>query len=169
MIPFRSLKRLTDQDEPLSPYILNAWAVATIPAIVISIIVGQFASPEAISAQQEAVAPDGIPFAFTAFSVVLLAPVLETGIMIGLFALSRVFGASEGLQVGIQVAFWALLHGSVSLVWAFAPAWLFFVFASVWMTQRKISPLRAFWVTSMVHGLNNLVAILAIGFERMSA
>ncbi|MEE4213303.1 MAG: hypothetical protein V2I43_29000 [Parvularcula sp.] len=168
MIPFRSLRRLTNPDEPLSPYILNAWAVATIPAIVISMVVGLFASPEAITAQEQAVVPPEIPFAVTAVSVIVFAPLFETGIMMGLFALSRLAGASEALQVAIQVAFWALLHGAVATLWAFAPAWLFFVFASVFVTQRKNGLWQAFLVTSAVHALNNLVAMVAIGFERLS-
>jgi hypothetical protein len=164
--PFSAIR---NPNTPFIRVVLLGWLTATIPAIILVQIVSILLPPEAGSDIAEQLFPEELPFWISALGVVVFAPLVETGLMAIVFFLTRKLGASTPVQIGIQVVFWAFLHGIQAPLWAFGPGWIFFVLALIWTGQRKASFGRAFWSVTLVHALNNAIATLAIAAETFAA
>lgn len=160
------ISTLTNPHAPGLSYFVTALLVAIVPASAIGIVLQLVLDPSALQAVEDAVLPEGIPFSVLFFGIVVFAPVVETLMMVVIFAVCRFFHLSVPAMILVQVVIWAALHGLQAYAWAFAPAWLFFVFSIVWLTQRQRSATRAFVFTSGVHATNNLIPMLAILAER---
>lgn len=168
MIRTGFLSTLMDHETPLEQYLSTAFLVATVPAIIIANIAAIFTADELLAMQEELIARRSDPLSVLFIKNVVTAPLLETGMMGAIFFLARSLGASPALQVGLQTAIWSVLHGVLLITWAFPTAWLFFVFAVVWLTQERASLARAFGCTFAVHAMNNSVAMVFVALERTS-
>lgn len=160
---------LTDAEAPGGWYFLTALIVAILPAYAIGLALQVLLDPSALEAVEKAVLPEDVPFPVLFIGIVVFAPLVETLMMVGIFALCRWAGLSAPVMVAVQVVIWAALHGLQAWAWAFAPAWLFFVFSIVWLTQRQRSAARAYLFTSGVHATNNLLPMLALWAERSAS
>ena len=158
------ISTLTDSNASKGAYLFAALVAAIVPAQIIGIVLSQVLDPAQLEAVNEAVLTDEVPFPVLAFLLVVFAPVVETFFMVIIFWVTRLLRCPPWLQVAIQVVIWAIAHGSQAFAWAFAPAWLFFIFSIVYLTRRKNSFGEAFALTTLVHAGNNAIptALLAL-------
>jgi len=162
------ISTLTNPKAGALPYLSTAWFAATIPAFVILAVVSAVLPPEMLEAVNEAVIDDSTPLALQIALIVVFAPVVETALMVAIFAVLSILRIPLLAQCVIQAILWGCFHGSFAFAWAFAPAWLFFIFSVVYVTRRKNSGSEAFWMTSAVHALNNGVASIFVVVEMLS-
>lgn len=93
--------------------------------------------------------------------VVLVAPLLETLMMVGLLYALRPLRTKLRIALASAGA-WGLLHAAIA--WgAFLAAWPFFVFSLVYLERRPLGFRAAFAATAGVHGLHNAVLLAAAG------
>lgn len=159
---------LTNPHEKALPYLLTAWVVATIPAMVIALALSAILPPEVFERANEVIAPPDLPIAALIFGVVVFAPLAETLIMAIAFAIMAAAKLPNAVQIGFVTVLAGIAHGVQAIAWAPAPTYLFFIFAIVWLTQRQRSWGRAFLFTTIVHTLNNAVAVVPIAVERLT-
>ncbi|MEM1379128.1 MAG: hypothetical protein AAGH41_00735 [Pseudomonadota bacterium] len=156
---------LTDAHRPVIPYLVAAWFACLIPAIAITAVLQAVLPPEMLEAVNSAVIDDAAPLWLQFVLIIVAAPIIETALMVVVFSILGVLRTPIWLQIIIQAIGWGILHGAIAFAWGFAVTWLFFIFALVYVTQRQRSTLRAFWMTSAVHGLNNATASLGLIVE----
>ncbi len=154
---------LTDPVARLRRYVPAAWFCATVPALIIVALLENIVPREMLDRANEVVFDPSVPFPVLAFGIVLFAPLFETLIMAALFWVMRKMGVPAGWQIAVQTVGWGIAHGAQAAVWAFAPAWLFFVFSVIYLTQRQRSERRAILVTTLVHALNNALPVIIYG------
>lgn len=149
-------------------YLAAAWVACIVPAIAIGLMLEVFLPPDMLEAVNDAVIDDSIPLALQFALIIVAAPIIETLVMVVAFAIMQVLRVPLAVQVVLQAVGWGIAHGSIALAWGFAPTWLFFIFSIVYVTQRKRSGERAFWMTAAVHGLNNATASVGLAVELAS-
>lgn len=149
-------------------YLLTAWASATIPALVILAVVSSLLPPEMMEAVNQAVLNDDSPLVLQVVMIVIAAPLIETAMMVAIFAVLSIMRIPLWAQCVTQAILWGLLHGYFALAWAFAPTWLFFIFSVVYTTRRENSGAEAFGLTAAVHALNNGLASSFVVAEALS-
>lgn len=159
---------LTNPNAKPLPFIGTAWACATIPALIIVILLEQVVPSSLSEAANEAIIPEGVPPALLAFGFVVFAPVTETLIMALLYALFGLFKLPVRIQIGLTVILAAIAHGAQALLWAAGPAWIFFILAVVWFTKRQNSWNEAFAYTVIVHALNNAIPSIGLFFPELA-
>mgnify|MGYP006266069889 CR=1 FL=1 len=149
---------LRDPDVPAATYLAAAWFAASVPALMITYLLTLVLPEDMLAAVDDAVLPDPGTLWLELPVIVVAAPLLETLAMAGIFVGLAFLRVPAWGQVLAQAVIWGALHGSVALAWAFAPAWLFAIFAVVYLVQRRRSEARAFTMTAAVHALNNGLA-----------
>ena len=94
---------------------------------------------------------------------VIFTPVVETFLLIFTLYILRGFNI-QGFKLAIIAAiFWGTLHATESWSRFFAPAWIFFIYATAYETWRLTSFRKAYFAAAIPHILNNLVAFFANG------
>ena len=109
-------------------------------------------------------AEHGYP-AIEVISLLLLSPVIESLLLIGLIELLRWIGLPLWAQVACSAAICAGLHAlrSISLAFVVAPGWA--IMAASYLIWRQVSWKAAFLVVAAIHALLNfLPAIETIGY-----
>lgn len=92
--------------------------------------------------------------ALEVMSLLLLAPIIESLVLIGMIELLRCLRAPVWLQVILPAAISTALHVPVSNALAVAPAW--FIMASAYLMWRRASLRVAFVIIASIHALLNL-------------
>jgi hypothetical protein len=151
--PFRSL---ADTDVGLGRYVLRAWLLAFLPALLLfGVRVGLGEVP--------LVPDEAFAWSFAAYSV-FVAPAVETALMLAFaWLLARTLPGRPTAHVVMLAAAFALLHvpgGGVAQ--AIGVAWPFIVYSAVMVAWRARSPQIAFLITTAVHAGYN-AAFLAAG------
>jgi hypothetical protein len=97
-----------------------------------------------------------------AVGAVLVGPAVETlGLALTLWSLRKVLGADRTpLVVLLSSVVWAVLHGLESFGWGLAVFWPFLVFSTAFVRWEPRGLAPAFMVTTAVHALHNLSALL---------
>jgi hypothetical protein len=145
--------------QPRAPlrYIATAYLVAVIPAIVTTFILDWIGvrSPHS---------PMNSEFErwFFYISSIAVAPALETLLMIPVFGLLRFFTQRTNWLCLWSATAWATLHGLYSWTWGITIFWTFFVLSFAFLTWEQRGKKWAFLVTTLIHALNNSVAVLLI-------
>lgn len=149
---------LAGRADPLPLYILKTWLLVFLPSVVISGAIGLGAGALGFEPQVPDL-PTVTPFDF--FALVVLAPVLETLIMlVPLLLMNRLFGGTAAVL--LSATGWAIAHSLHAPMWGFVIWWPFLVFSALILIWRD----RGLWVAAgivmLVHGLQNGAASLLI-------
>ena len=131
---------LFDTSVPLWRYCLVAFAIATIPSMVLS------ASAYAIWRA----------FGLNAETLILAG---------GLGSLSS-FSNHKVLVVGASIIAWGCLHALFGTLWFFGTVWSFFAFSLAYLIGREHGFFRAFIAAAVPHALVNLTVFVGIAAKR---
>jgi hypothetical protein len=94
------------------------------------------------------------------FLLCVLAPLVETGMMMLIFGVLRWFTKRAEIVVGLSVIVWALLHSTSHPLWGLGIAWTFLLFSVCYLKWEERSRRHAFWMTAAFHALHNLFLAL---------
>lgn len=148
---------------------LRLWPLATIPTFMVTILISLSPlSPGSDKTPFHGMAKD----TGWAFDTVVMAPVLETLLMLPLIwlLLRPVFGLPAPLAALLSALVWAGLHAGAAILtdkswtWGLGVLWIFFLMSWVfirWWRQRGLW--RALVATAGIHGFhNNTMAALLL-------
>jgi membrane protease YdiL (CAAX protease family) len=97
---------------------------------------------------------------FNLIMVIIIIPIIETLILIFIIYISNFITKNKTTLCLISAFIWGLPHGAQSIAWFFAAFTAFFIFATAYITWRKISFYKAFLAACVPHCISNLIAIL---------
>ena len=97
-------------------------------------------------------------FVLEAVSLVLLAPILESLILIGIIELLRKLRSPAWLQITLAAIICSIPHIPLSYALVVSPA--FFIMAAAYLRWRRVSWKVGFVVIASIHGLLNLTAAI---------
>ena len=144
--------------EPTRPAraILVGWAVTTIPALLLSVLVSSLFS--------QAAAPT---FPVNGLSTVLLlvvfAPLIETLIMAAALEILLLV-LPPRFAVVASAAGWGIAHSLAAAAWGLVIWWPFLIFSTLYVTWRGQGRTMAMGIVLAVHALNNLgPALMLLG------
>jgi hypothetical protein len=143
--------------QPQAPlrYIFVAWVTATIPALMVAFVLDWIGA----SSPHGAINPEFERRLFY-LGPILFAPAIETLMMIPVFGVLRFFTQRTGWLCFWSAAAWAAFHGVFSWTWGLTVFWIFFVYSIAFLTWEPRGKKWAFFVTTLIHSLNNSVAVL---------
>ena len=96
-------------------------------------------------------------------SLVVLAPIIESLILIGIIELLRWLRSPTWLQITCSATIAVFLHLPISMALVVAPGW--FIMAAAYLMWRRASRTISFVIIASIHALLNLYpAILAITY-----
>lgn len=98
-----------------------------------------------------------------AFWLILLAPLLETALMAGLFLIINIFTKNFMAACLLSAVFWAVFHGVSFPIQGIAAFFSFFIFSVAFNVWWKISFWAGFLVTMTIHMILNTV-VTVLGF-----
>ena len=144
----RIVKELLDWQTPLERYVLRAWLIAFIPVFVVGLFLSAFLEGKS--------GRGASPFV----AMVLLAPLVENLLMVGLLKLLSGIQspAKKSLIVGVIFGVPHALAGLIGIV----TIWSFFVFSMTFLGRQQNGFVQAFFVSVAVHALHNLIPALAL-------
>lgn len=96
------------------------------------------------------------------FSMCVLAPALETALMIVVFGALRWFTTRTKILAAISALLWALLHSTSHPLWGGGVLWGFLLLSICYLTWERRSRRHAFLMTAAFHALHNLGPALVI-------
>ncbi len=151
-LPF-PINILLDPRRPLRA-ILVGWALTTIPALLLSMVVAALL-PKVAGPEFGAVDFDLV------FALVVFAPLFETIIMAAVIELLLLL-FSKRLSVILSSAGWGIAHSLVAIGWGLVIWWPFLIFSTLYVTWRTRGRAGAILIVFAVHALNNLGPALLI-------
>ncbi|MCE5187316.1 MAG: hypothetical protein LLF76_14450 [Planctomycetaceae bacterium] len=152
---------LTDHPLPMKKYILIMACIAFVPSVLLSSLLYATGLFEQIGPDFESQSSH-TPALAMAFGIAVISPIVETLIMsLFLFLLSLLIKSGVKLAIASAIL-WASLHSLLSPAWGLVVWWPFFVFSCGYLTWRKQSWLKAVWVTTCLHFLQNLLPSIMI-------
>jgi len=105
-------------------------------------------------------AGSGKPGLVHVFGTVLLAPLVETCLLIGLLELLRRRHLSDTAAVAVAAILWGLAHAVFHPLRFFGSVWSFAVFGFGYIVWRRQRPDRAFAAAALPHMLVNASVVL---------
>jgi hypothetical protein len=130
-------------------YILRNWPLQIVPSVLL--VAAAFLIARFVGHPLPAMPPTKASF----LSLVVVAPILETLMMVPVLWLLRRMLSSRLTAAVISAVLWAALHAMQSPGQGVGVVWGFFVMSSAFLGWRERSLLAAFWVTASLHALNN--------------
>lgn len=147
------LEFVQNVDQPWWRYISHAFLIAFIPSMLISITLGLIV-PVSSSVNLGELTTGLI------FSLVLLAPLLETLIMWPVISGIQRVGVKRPIIVaGISALLWVVFHSLQTPVWGLTVGWSFFIFSLCFVSWKAVSNLKACLMTFSIHAIQNSLAV----------
>jgi hypothetical protein len=145
----------TDRPYWLAILVLGAFAV--IPSLILAYSIGVLVA--LVGVDPASLLPE-LPSDRPGFVVVLvlIAPFLETVLVIVVLKLIRLSVKSPLLSSAISGVGWGIAHGLQAPLWFFGTFWSFFVFSRGYLAWRSISSSHAFAAAWLPHAIQNSVA-----------
>lgn len=159
--------RLLLLDRSVHPvrYVLRAWPIAMVPAVLISTIVSvlaRLAGADYLFDESQWGSFFEMSTGMLLLQIVVVAPICETLLMAPLLALLvRILPRRRYAVIGSAVV-WALLHSLSAPIWGLCIFWTFVVFSTAFLVWRDVSFWHAFGITAAIHALNNAFAGLGV-------
>jgi len=97
-----------------------------------------------------------------ALGAILLAPLVETWLLIGTIRLFSILNLSTQSTSALSAMVWGLLHGTLYPARFAASIWAFLVFGLSYMRWRRHSFKHAFAAAAVPHAIVNAVAVLIL-------
>lgn len=136
--------------EPVQPWraVLVGWAMTTIPALLLSLIVA--------SLLPQAARPEfGVIDLNLFVRLVVIAPLLETLIMATVLEI-LLLALPSNWAVAVSSVGWGIAHSLIAPSWGLVIWWPFLIFSTLYVTWRGQGRLLAIAIVFAVHALNNL-------------
>lgn len=136
--------------EPRRPWraVLVGWAMTTVPALMLSLIVGSL-FPQAARPEFGAVNLDLF------VRLVVIAPLLETLIMAAVLEI-LLLALPPKWAVVVSSVGWGIAHSLIAPSWGLVIWWPFLIFSTLYVTWRGQARTLAIAIVFAVHALNNL-------------
>ena len=147
---------LTDTNQNKVRYILTAFSLSLVLAIISALIVFWLFQPEAKGNTEEGLF-------LSLFGYVIFAPLAETLLMIPIFKILEKYSNQIIVLSVLSAAIWGVLHSLMWLPWGAVVFFPFMVFSLSFQAWKKKSLNSAYWITFSVHSLHNLGAV-SLGF-----
>ncbi len=129
--------------------ILVGWALTTIPALMLSVLVATLLP--------QAGAPAFGTVNFDLFvRIVLMAPFIETLIMAAAIELLLLIRVPPALAIAISSVGWGIAHSLIAVTWGLVIWWPFLIFSTLYAVWRGQGWVLAIAIVFAVHALNNL-------------
>lgn len=147
-------------------YVLVATACTVVPAVALGTLLYAAAAAAGRAPESFPVPGSYAEMLVDAAGYVVLAPLMETAILIAIVGLVRGVTSRPLWVVGVPSLLWGLAHGVFTSGWidfggrVAATTWAFAVFTTVYLAWRGEGRGRGFWMATAVHALNNLVAVV---------
>jgi len=137
-------------------YFFRTWLLLILPPIpFVTIYLLMF--PEAAYVTDISTMYDKIIFT-------VIGPFIETVLLIFLLVIFSLFSLDRKWVIAINVVIWGLLHG-VTAAYLFLPtAWAFYILIEAYLSGRKISFWRGFWLSAILHMFHNSFVACTIIF-----
>jgi hypothetical protein len=147
---------------PMWAWVLKAWVLGTSTAIlVVAAVYGVIDALGVDPASGAAPSRDPLQWHEWLGSVVI-APVLETGILLLMLKGARALGLSLVVRVVLMGLVWGGLHALLGWRWFFGPAVLFMLYAAGAEAWRDRGRWAAFTVACVPHALNNATVMVVL-------
>ena len=141
------IRALTEPSHPVRAILLG-WAMTTIPALGLSLLVASLL-PQAPGPEFGAIGLDMF------VRIVVIAPLLETLIMAAVLELLLLAVAPKWAVIVSSIA-WGIAHSLMAVAWGLVIWWPFLIFSTLYVTWRPRDRLAAIGIVFAVHALNNL-------------
>ena len=151
---------LTDEPVPMKKYIFLMAIISLIPSIMLGTLVTMSGLFDQVGPNLET----DMPVLEIVIGIMIISPIIETLMMSFLFFLLSFFVKSKLKLAIISAILWAGLHSLFSPGWGLIVWWPFFVFSCAYLTWRNNSWLKAIWVTTCIHFLQNLIPSIVMLF-----
>lgn len=156
--PVNILIDLLDPKKGVLHSVFAGLAISVGPALLIS------AALYYILGDSDAPLPKG-DFLVSLFEIGLIAPLFETLLMWPILkGLMYIAQQNKALVALLSAALWAGIHGAFSASWGLTIFWPFLIFTVIFLNWRPLGLIYALGVTTVVHALQNILAILYIHF-----
>ena len=143
---------LFSTDDNKARYVVKAWLLALLPAILLSILVSVLA-PHA-ARPEFPLRGDMLPVMI--LLLVVIGPLIETLMMAPVLLLvDRLAGA--GPAVVASALLWGILHSLQRPVWGLVVWWPFLILSIAFLTWRARGLVTAILLVTAIHGLQNSV------------
>lgn len=149
---------LARDDEPRAFYLAKVVLLTLGGAILVSVLL-QGLLPEA----EQPAFDRSNPYTLL-FSVVVIAPIVETIIMWFMISVLQRFLPDDRMVVFVTAGAWAGMHSMQALVWGIVIFWPFVLFAITFLTWRKRSDFEGLLMATFAHALHNFGPGLAVAF-----
>ncbi|WP_057831332.1 CPBP family glutamic-type intramembrane protease [Colwellia sp. TT2012] len=150
-------KLLSNTNQPLKLYIFKIYILALCIGLPIAFLIDYLAP--------NAEAPDFEIGVRSFFSGVLLAPILETLLMIPIIALIRKVTPNILYVSIISALIWAIMHSLQVPLWGIGVFTLFFLMSMAYQYWDNHSRGHALLVVMMIHALNNATVLAFVAIE----
>ena len=159
-LPWKTIKFLTDPEQGFFKYLVKSYLLAFIPAQVLALFISFMNidgsnSDDYLLDQSEQILEIVAEFVF-------IAPIIET-ILMALFITAISLIIKNVYTVSFITALIAgLIHSLFIPFWGIHTFWPFFIFSMAFLTWRRISFIKGFFMANAIHLLYNIVPTIAI-------
>ena len=143
---------LFDRNQNKFIYIIKAFLLSYIITIPVIMFAYYLLEPEVTPVLEQDIR--------SYISVVIVAPIIETLVMMAIFKLLQLFSLSLVQTALLSALICAVLHSLKMPIWGVGVFVLFFILSISYLVWRKESLKSAYWVTVGIHALNNLVIMI---------
>jgi membrane protease YdiL (CAAX protease family) len=154
------LEKLTLANKPFQ-YVVAAYFFAVLPTLILS----AFLYFVGLLPQNKIMSENSSPWADFA-GTTLFAPLVETLLMLPIFAALRKFTSRVGWLCIWSALIWALLHSALHPVWGLTTFWTFLVLSFSFLLWERRGKMWAFAITAIIHSLNNTIVVIALILSR---
>ncbi len=151
------MKYLMDTKQPELMYVLKAFLTASIIALCLAAVI-IYIFPNAKSSAQEF---DALT---TFLLLVLFGTIVETLIMIPIFAVIKLFTKHIVKMAFVSALIWAGIHSFSPSVWGVVTFSSFFIYSLAFLNWDSISRKKAIYITFGIHALKNASAFILLKY-----
>lgn len=150
---------------PMWAWVLKAWVLGTSTAMgVVAVAYWVVDAMGADPASGAPPSPDPMKW-LDWLSAVVIAPVIETGLLLLMLKGARALGLSLAARIVLMGLVWGGLHAVQGWRWFFGPAVLFMLYAAGAEAWRDRGRWAAFTVSCVPHALNNATVMVMLVAE----
>ena len=156
---------LFEVEKPTWKYVLKSALLAFGISITINTLISLVLNAFSISNGSSLRGTTNVSISFIDFiSFTIVAPLLETALMVPMIFALLAFTKSLKLVVLITSFIWALFHSLAHPLWGIPAFFSFVILTIIFLTWRKISTLYGFAITTCTHMVINSFAFFSLWF-----
>lgn len=140
-------------------YILEMLGAAIVPGLAVPFLLSSVLN---FHPEQRSVPISGARFVFFTIQAGLLAPMIETLVMLPVLGVLTWLTRDRIKLAVLSGTFWGVMHVVLVAPGSWPAGWLFFVLSAILLAWRPVSLGTAYRYTVAVHALNNITALSLI-------